>query len=80
VNSPSQGWYPDPDDASRVRFWDGVAWSGSSRSASWKPPRAKSALRIVGVILAVVLGLLGLGVVAFFIFITIAFQNFGSNK
>lgn len=80
MDSPSQGWYPDPDDGSRVRFWDGIAWSGHSRPASWQPPRTTSVLRIVGVILAVVLGLLGLGLVAFFIFITIAFQSFGSNK
>jgi hypothetical protein len=25
--SPQAGWYEDPQDPSRVRFWDGTAWS-----------------------------------------------------
>lgn len=28
------GWYPDPSDSQRVRYWDGGNWSGPSRSAS----------------------------------------------
>jgi resuscitation-promoting factor RpfB len=27
------GWYPDPSDSQRVRYWDGVNWSGPSRPA-----------------------------------------------
>lgn len=23
------GWYRDPDDASKQRFWDGVSWSAA---------------------------------------------------
>ena len=26
--SPSPGWYPDPRDASQVRWWDGSQWTG----------------------------------------------------
>ncbi|MEI8240056.1 MAG: heavy metal-binding domain-containing protein [Actinomycetota bacterium] len=26
-NNPPAGWYPDPTDASRMRYWDGNAWS-----------------------------------------------------
>jgi len=25
--TPQPGWYPDPRDASRVRFWDGQGWT-----------------------------------------------------
>jgi len=29
------GWYRDPDDPRRLRYWDGTAWTGRSRK---KPP------------------------------------------
>jgi resuscitation-promoting factor RpfB len=32
-NTPA-GWYPDPSDSQRVRYWDGGNWSGLSRPAS----------------------------------------------
>jgi resuscitation-promoting factor RpfB len=32
-NSTPAGWYPDPSDPQRVRYWDGGNWSGSSRPA-----------------------------------------------
>jgi hypothetical protein len=25
--SPAAGWYPDPEDATRQRYWDGTAWT-----------------------------------------------------
>jgi hypothetical protein len=28
---PDSGWYPDPDDAMLERFWDGVAWTTTTR-------------------------------------------------
>ena len=33
-NSTPAGWYPDPSDSQRVRYWDGGNWSGPSRPAS----------------------------------------------
>jgi hypothetical protein len=33
-NGTPAGWYPDPSDSQRVRYWDGSNWSGPSRSAS----------------------------------------------
>ena len=32
-NSTPAGWYPDPSDSQRVRYWDGGNWSGPSRPA-----------------------------------------------
>ena len=29
---PPSGWYEDPWDSSRVRYWDGVAWTSTCRS------------------------------------------------
>jgi hypothetical protein len=34
------GWYRDPDDPRRLRYWDGTAWTGRSRK---KPPWALKA-------------------------------------
>ena len=33
-NSAPAGWYPDPSESQRVRYWDGVNWSGASCPAS----------------------------------------------
>jgi resuscitation-promoting factor RpfB len=33
-NGIPAGWYLDPSDSQRVRYWDGVNWSGRSRPAS----------------------------------------------
>lgn len=27
VSTPQPGWYPDPQDAGRQRYWDGAAWT-----------------------------------------------------
>jgi hypothetical protein len=32
--SPPQGWYPDPEDASQMRWWDGRQWTDHRRPAS----------------------------------------------
>ena len=28
---PAAGWFPDPQDAHRLRWWDGHAWGGATR-------------------------------------------------
>ncbi|WIB77042.1 DUF2510 domain-containing protein [Curtobacterium sp. MCPF17_002] len=28
---PAAGWFPDPQDASRLRWWDGRAWGAGTR-------------------------------------------------
>lgn len=34
---PSPGWYADPDDAAKVRYWDGSAWTERRAPATAKP-------------------------------------------
>lgn len=29
----TEGWYPDPDDATKHRYWDGKAWTSERREA-----------------------------------------------
>lgn len=72
MTQPTAGWYPDPADPSRQRFFDGTAWT--ENYAPFSPPAqfagpsgkpgmsrgAKIALGIGGAILAlVVLGAIG---------------------
>jgi hypothetical protein len=33
-NSTPAGWYPDPSDSQRARYWDGSNWSGDARPAA----------------------------------------------
>jgi uncharacterized protein YbjQ (UPF0145 family) len=37
-NIPPAGWYPDPSDASRVRYWDGAVWTDQFAPAQQGPP------------------------------------------
>ena len=30
---PAAGWFPDPQDRTRLRWWDGRTWAGSTRPA-----------------------------------------------
>lgn len=30
---PPAGWYPDPQDATQQRYWDGTAWTGHTAAA-----------------------------------------------
>ena len=32
-NAPVAGWYPDPSDATRLRWWDGAQWTASQQPA-----------------------------------------------
>jgi hypothetical protein len=38
--APPAGWYPDPEDGSRSRWWDGRAWTEHLAPAAppWPPP------------------------------------------
>ncbi len=43
--TPPAGWYPDPQDANRQRYWDGTAWTehtadATPQAAAGGPPGA----------------------------------------
>ena len=40
LDAPSPGWYPDPEDRTNLRFWDGLDWTDARRS----PPSAAELL------------------------------------
>ncbi len=35
---PAAGWYPDPADETRIRYWDGTAWTGFGGPADGPTP------------------------------------------
>jgi len=39
------GWYPDPLDLSRERYWDGWQWARDTREAQGRPPYQPAAAR-----------------------------------
>jgi uncharacterized RDD family membrane protein YckC len=36
-NNPQTGWYPDPADPARLRFWDGANWTDQTRTPESQP-------------------------------------------
>ncbi len=40
VDAPRAGWYPDPENRTALRFWDGLDWTDARRS----PPSAAELL------------------------------------
>jgi hypothetical protein len=40
IDAPRAGWYPDPEDRIRLRYWDGLDWTAARRS----PPSAAELL------------------------------------
>ncbi|MBV9661497.1 MAG: DUF2510 domain-containing protein [Acidimicrobiales bacterium] len=39
---PSSGWYPDPGDETRIRYWSGTGWTADTRPR-WAPPSPRVA-------------------------------------
>ena len=69
MSPPSAGWYPDPEDPSRSRYWDGTAWTTWHRRAAptTPPPRFRplaTPARIVVVLLAAYLVVTAIAVVS----------------
>jgi hypothetical protein len=69
MSPPSAGWYPDPEDPSRSRYWDGTAWTTWHRRAAptTPPPRFRplaTLARIVVVLLAAYLVVNAIAVVS----------------
>lgn len=54
------GWYPDPSQGGRLRFWDGTAWTEKTTSATTEPepPRARRPWLWFALAMVVVAGLL----------------------
>lgn len=48
---PTAGWYADPNDSNRERWWDGVAWTSTERASS--PKRTTPWVPIVSLVLGV---------------------------
>jgi len=38
--APQPGWYPDPADASRLRWWDGAVWTEHTANQPTDAPRS----------------------------------------
>lgn len=65
------GWYPDPNDAGLLRYWDGLAWTGATAPARPPAPAPGSAKLpwwqttwaiVLGLLLCLPFGLVGLWV------------------
>nr|WP_246328482.1 DUF2510 domain-containing protein [Curtobacterium pusillum] len=41
---PAAGWFPDPQDATRLRWWDGRAWGAATRAL---PSRTEPVVPVV---------------------------------
>jgi len=44
VTLPAAGWFPDPRDTSRLRWWDGHAWGAATRMTAARPGPAVPAV------------------------------------
>ncbi len=57
--APSAGWYADPADSTRLRYWDGKAWSNQIRPAETQPGSKAPRHRLPGIaIVGIVFGAL----------------------
>jgi hypothetical protein len=37
-NAPAAAWYPDPEDATQLRYWDGEQWTEHRAPAQPQQP------------------------------------------
>jgi len=76
MNNRPVGWYPDPWDDQKIRYWDCGRWTDFTRPRypkhqfAWRAPVVISAALLVAVVGVVI----ALSVFAAFM------SNFGSNK
>jgi len=58
------GWYADPSNPGRRRWWTGESWTGAPKTSD-KPTTSAPEHRNMGLLLGVVLILLVIGVIVF---------------
>lgn len=50
MSASGEGWYADPQDPARLRWWDGAQWTDRTmplvRTSHWGPPLKRSWLRV----------------------------------
>ncbi len=66
------GWYPDPDDPSRTRWWDGGAWTQVDR-----PTERTSPAKVMLIVLAILTSVAVVAGVVFFAFIAFVLRVSG---
>lgn len=62
MDAPGPGWYPDPNDSSTNRYWDGSDWTDSRAPATAKPGTKQQdadGTIIAGYIFAVLIPIVG---------------------
>lgn len=59
--APDAGWYPDPGGGPGQRYWDGALWHDAVPARPGVPAARRSSARVWLVVVAVVLGLVGVG-------------------
>lgn len=59
--SPDAGWYPDPAGGPGQRYWDGALWHDAVPVQPGVPGARRSSARVWLAVVAVVLGLVGVG-------------------
>ena len=76
MNNRPVGWYPDPEDDQKIRYWDCGHWTDYTRPRN---PKHRFAWRVPVVILTTLLVAFAGVVIALSVFAAVM-SNFGSNK